>query len=218
MEWTRQVDAYCERLDPSFWSEPVNAVTNGAFLIAAVILWQRSAGLPLCRVLAAVLFSIGIGSWLFHTHATVWAGVADVLPILLFVLIYTYAANRYYWSLPAWVSVAGAALVVPWLAALTPLFGLIPGFSVSAMYWPIPLLIGIYALLLRNRLPRVAGGLAIGVAILCVSLTARSLDEPLCDAIPLGTHWLWHILNGIMLGWMIEVLRRHRLDAGGALR
>jgi aspartyl-tRNA(Asn)/glutamyl-tRNA(Gln) amidotransferase subunit C len=29
--------------------------------------------------------------------------------------------------------------------------------------------------------------------------------------IPLGTHFLWHILNGIMLGWMIEVYRRHML-------
>jgi len=58
----------------------------------------------------------------------------------------------------------------------------------------------------------------VGVAILCVSLTARSLDEPLCDVLPLGTHWLWHVLNAAMLGWMIEVLRRHRLEASARLR
>jgi len=218
MEWTRQINAYCERLDPSFWAEPVNAVTNAAFLVAALWMWRRSAGLPLARVLCGVLAVIGIGSGLFHTYATAWAATLDVVPILMFVLLYTYAANRHYWELSGGVSVIGAALVIAWLALLTPLFARVPGLSVSAMYWPIPLLIGLYAFALRNRLPRVARGLAVGVAILCVSLTARSLDEPLCDVLPLGTHWLWHVLNAAMLGWMIEVLRRHRLEASARLR
>jgi hypothetical protein len=37
----------------------------------------------------------------------------------------------------------------------------------------------------------------------------RTIDGAVCEAVPLGTHFLWHILNGIMLGWMIEVWRRH---------
>lgn len=218
MEWTRQIDGYCERLDPSFWAEPVNALTNLAFVLVAVWMWRRSAGVPLARGLSAILFVIGIGSGLFHTFATAWAATLDVLPILVYVLTYTYAANRHYWGLPVWASVLGAALVIPWLAALTPVFARLGPFADSAMYWPIPLLIGLYAIALRNRLPRVAAGLALGVAILCLSLTARSLDEPLCAAVPMGTHWLWHLLNATMLGWMIEVLRRHRLEAGAGLR
>jgi hypothetical protein len=51
-------------------------------------------------------------------------------------------------------------------------------------------------------------GLLIGAAILSVSITARSLDLGLCAALPGGTHYLWHILNAIMLGWMIETYRR----------
>ena len=50
-----------------------------------------------------------------------------------------------------------------------------------------------------------------GAGLLVVSLTFRTLDEPLCAAIPLGTHFLWHILNAIMLAWMIEVYRAHVL-------
>ncbi len=53
--------------------------------------------------------------------------------------------------------------------------------------------------------------MALGAGVLVVSLTFRTLDDPLCDAIPMGTHFLWHILNGLMLGWMIEVYRRHML-------
>lgn len=34
------VDIYCERLGPSFWAEPFNAVTNASFLIAAWFAWR----------------------------------------------------------------------------------------------------------------------------------------------------------------------------------
>ncbi len=87
---------------------------------------------------------------------------------------------------------------------------MIPGLGSSASYAPVPLLILIYALLLRRRLPETARGLAVGAGILIVSLTFRTLDQPLCGALPFGTHFLWHVLNAVMLGWMIEVWRRHR--------
>ena len=80
MDWNAQVDGYCERLAPGLWAEPWNAVTNLAFVLAAIWVWRRGGDVPV-RVLAAILFVIGIGSGLFHTFATRWAGVADVLPI-----------------------------------------------------------------------------------------------------------------------------------------
>ena len=49
----------------------------------------------------------------------------------------------------------------------------------------------------------------IGAALLTVSISLRSGDEMICEAVPLGSHFLWHCLNGRMLGWMIEVYRRH---------
>jgi hypothetical protein len=75
----------------------------------------------------------------------------------------------------------------------------------------VPLLILIYAAFLRDKQPEFARGMALGAVILIVSLTFRTIDEPLCENIPLGTHFVWHILNGVMLGWMIEVYRRLRL-------
>ena len=49
MDWTRQIDSYCERLGPDYWAEPVNALTNLAFVLAAALLWPRVRGLPLAR-------------------------------------------------------------------------------------------------------------------------------------------------------------------------
>ncbi len=209
----RQIDGYCERVDPSYWAEPVNAVTNAAFVIAALIMWTRVRGenLPLATALCVLLAAIGLGSYLFHTHAQVWAAIADVVPIVGFSLLYIFAANRHFWNLSLWTSLALTLGYLPYSALLTPVFEALPFFSISSFYWPLPLLIATYAVLLRNRAPETARGLATGAGILVVSLTFRSIDEPLCGALPLGTHFLWHILNGVMLGWMIEVYRRHRL-------
>jgi hypothetical protein len=209
MDWTRAIDAYCERTDPSYWSEPVNAVTNLAFIVSAIVMWRRCAGWTGGRVLAAILFAIGVGSWLFHTHATPWAAMADTTPILLFTLVYIFLANRDFWGWPVWGAGLGALAYIPYTAALTPVFEALPFFTISSFYWPLPVLILTYAALLRRRAPELARNLAVGAGILCVSLTARSVDEPLCAAIPLGTHFLWHILNAVMLGWMIETWRRH---------
>ncbi|PSL21134.1 ceramidase domain-containing protein [Shimia abyssi] len=216
MDWTRQIDGYCERLGPMYWAEPVNAVTNLAFLIAAYVMWRRvqEPGLGTARLLCVVLGMIGLGSYLFHTHAEVWSAVADVVPIAIYVLIYIWAANRYYWGMRWFAALGATVLFFPYAYVTVPLFQMVPFIGSSAGYWPVPTLIAIYAVLLRARVPNVAKGLGIGAAILVVSLVMRSLDEPICDAIPLGTHFLWHVLNAIMLGWMIEVLRRHLKTQG----
>jgi multisubunit Na+/H+ antiporter MnhB subunit len=88
-------------------------------------------------------------------------------------------------------------------------FVMIPGLGATAGYAPVPALILLYAALLHRRAPDTSRGLAIGSGILIVSLTARTLDQPLCPHLPFGTHFLWHILNAVMLGWMIEVYRSH---------
>ncbi|MBP1806232.1 ceramidase domain-containing protein [Rubellimicrobium aerolatum] len=214
-----QIDAYCERLGPGFWAEPVNALSNAAFLLAAVLALRRRPDDPLCRALAAVLGVIGVGSFLFHTVATPWAAAADTGPILGFILLYVFAAHRRIWGQGVRASLLFTALAVPWIALLTPAFRALPGFAVSAFYWPVPALILLHAVLLRRRAPATARGFLAGAAILTASLIVRSLDGATCDTIPVGTHFLWHILNAIMLGWMIEVLGRHRPAlAGGTVR
>jgi len=209
--WLAPVDAYCERTGPDYWAEPVNALTNLAFVIAALVVWPRVRGMPTGQVMAVTLGAIGAGSWLFHTHANRLTGLMDVLPILAFILIYVFAASRDFLGLRPWVAGAVTVGFIPYAALTVPLFALIPGLGSSAGYAPVPVLILIYAGLLRRSAPKTARGMAIGAGILIASLTFRTLDQPLCDAVPLGTHFMWHVLNGIMLGWMIEVWRRHRL-------
>lgn len=210
------IDAYCERTSAAYWAEPVNALTNLAFLLAAWVMWRRTAGLPLARAMCAVLAVIGVGSWLFHTHANGLTAALDVAPILGFILIYVFAATRDFLGLGGWRPWAAVLLFVPYAALMVPVFSaLLPVLGSSAGYAPVPLLILIYAALLWRQAPDTARGMALGAAILIVSLIFRTLDGPLCDLVPVGTHFLWHVLNGLMLGWMIEVYRRHMLAKAG---
>ena len=210
MDWFEQVDGYCERTDFSYWSEPINAATNLAFIIAALVLWRRSTGVPMARVLSVILFATGLGSFLFHTHATLWASVADVVPIGIFILTYLFVVNRDMVPMGGWLAALATALFIPFAAVLVPVLNQIPFIAISNFYWTVPILLALYAVLLRRK-PGIAQGFLIGAALLCLSVTIRSLDEILCDVIPVGTHFVWHLLNGVMLGWMIHVYTRHML-------
>lgn len=221
MDWLAPVDGYCERLAPGYWAEPVNALTNLAFVIAALVMAQRMGLAPgraaqlapaakaSARGLVGMLAAIGIGSWLFHTHANRLTGVMDVLPILGFILGYLYLAARDFLALGRGVAGAVAAGFIPFAAVLAPLIAQVPGLRAAAGYAPVVVLIAAFALVLRARAPATARGLAIGAGLLSLSLVARSLDAPLCDVWPMGTHFLWHLINALMLGWMIEVWWRH---------
>jgi hypothetical protein len=161
------------------------------------------------RALAGVLAAIGVGSGLFHSFANPLTGLLDVLPVAAFILLYVFLASRDFLGLRPRASLALALGFIPYALVLTPVFRALPGFAVSAFYWPVPVLMLGYAWALRGAAPATARGLAAGAGLLCLSLAARSADMALCAAWPVGTHFLWHLLNGAMLGWMIEVWRRH---------
>ncbi|SLN58800.1 Ceramidase [Aquimixticola soesokkakensis] len=207
MNWTSQVDEYCERIDFTFWSEPLNALTNLAFILAAVLVWRQARGKG--RLLTAVLFVIGCGSFAFHTFATRWASMADVLPILAFILCYLFAANRDFLGLSNVKATLATLAFFPFAALTVPLFSMLP-IGASAGYAPVPVLLLGYAFVLRRSAPQTARGLTIGAALLLISLTFRTLDGPLCANWPSGTHFLWHILNATLLGWLILVHARQQ--------
>lgn len=214
MDLTRQIDGYCERLGPGLWAEPLNALTNIAFLVAAWAAWRmiRREPLGIAHLLTAILGLIGIGSGLFHTFATAGTALADTLPILFYILVYVFAASRDFLGWPAAMAAVAVLGFFPFAAGATwAILQAVPALGESAAYASVDLLIWLYALILTRRDPDVARNLAIGAAILAVSITARALDEPLCRVNPVGSHFLWHVLNAAMLFWMIRTWRGHML-------
>ncbi len=114
-----QVSCYCERaLNPDFWAEPLNAMSNLAFLFAAAMIYTdlRVSGLEQGRrailALTGILIAVAVGSFLFHTYATVWGRLADVAPIAAFVAVYIVVALMWLLNLSLLSSLAISGAVV----------------------------------------------------------------------------------------------------------
>jgi hypothetical protein len=105
LELVKLLQAYCERTDAGFWSEPINALSNIAFLVSAFVaarLLKRSE----CSdreafLLIIILGFVGVGSFIFHTFATRWAEMLDILPIASFVMCYLIFGLKRYFDLGA---------------------------------------------------------------------------------------------------------------------
>src|SRR5476649_873378 len=100
MNWSEPLNLYCERLGPGLWAEPLNAVSNAAFFIAAAaafLLWRRAGGRDTpALLLILVTVAIAIGSTIFHTVATRGAILLDIIPIAIFLAGYLVLVWRRY--------------------------------------------------------------------------------------------------------------------------
>lgn len=200
MNWSQPVDLYCERTDPAFWAEPVNAVSNLSFLIAALVAflqWRRAGGKDWpVALLIALTAIIGAGSFVFHTVATRGAALFDTIPIAVFIYGYLFFALRRFLGLSLLVSLALLAAFVAFSYAEN---AIVPRgtFNGSHAYLP-----ALAATLVIGWLVRHGPGgtyVLMAGATLALSLIFRSIDNAVCASLPLGTHFLWHLLNGAVL-------------------
>ncbi len=210
MDWFAPVDLYCERLGPAFWAEPVNALSNIAFLIASGILFGQSRARPAdgeVRALSALVGVVGIGSFLFHSFANPLAELADVLPIALFVLTYIWVSFRRFlgWGTGKTLLAMGVFL------GLGPVMARLPeGWQMngSVSYLPCLGMLLFQWTQIRRAQPLAARRVLVAALTFVLSLTLRSLDMQLCSLFPLGTHFLWHCFNGLVLYLLVLAVMR----------
>ncbi len=194
------VDLYCERIGTGFWAEPINALTNISFILAAWGAWRlsrRSSTLsPGIWLLLATAVAIGIGSFVFHTVATHWARVFDVLPILIFQLLFLWLYGR---RVIALTRPTSGLLLVGFLAAAF-LGRQFPAVLNGSLIYA-PAFLAILALGLYHARTAANGqfDLLAAAAVLAAALFFRTIDNAVCTAFPYGTHFLWHLLNGLVV-------------------
>jgi hypothetical protein len=210
------VNAYCERQGPQWYAEPLNALSNLAFFYWAWRLW-RHADAQSARVaraqrwLAVLLALVGAGSLVFHTAATVWGSILDVLFIGIFNVAYLMIFLRLVADWPIRFAVAGgvAFVVLDRLAGAVLPAG---AFNGSVLYAPaLAVLMAITAYAARHA-PAAGRPMAVAATVFCVSLLARTVDQSLCPYWPAGTHFVWHLLNA----WVLYALARALAAGGGA--
>ncbi len=202
------VDGYCERVAPGIWGEPLNSFSNLAFLVAAILVWRQARGDRTGRLLAVLIGLVFLASTTFHLLATRWSGAADSLLILVFVLCYAVLFPRVFFG----VDLRLAWLGPPAFLALTAVTALLGG----GLYLSALIGLGAFAAILgfsrdaerRAFWPRYA----VAGAIFALSLSLRTIDHDACAFLPSGTHFLWHLLNGLVLYLVSVALIRKRRE------
>ena len=206
------LDGYCERAgEAGLFAEPLNLVTNIFFIIAAIL-----CGVALCRsssegrridlwLMVGFMFSIGIGSGLWHAVPSGTTVLMDVIPITLFINAYILSALRRLFGLP-WIKVA-IWWGIYFAAGIAAQYALPPNLlNGTIMYIPTYLALVVMTLALRPR--DALGGPAFTWALMgwTLSLVFRTVDHDICPSIGFGTHFLWHTLNAWVLWRLLMVL------------
>lgn len=211
------MDLYCERTDPGLLAEPFNAVTNIAFLLAAWLAWNLGRRLNVLstgvRLLIVLLVAIGVGSALYHTFATNWARLLDVFPILLFqfCFLWIYArevAGLNYWAtLGAAVAFSAAGYVMEQFRAV---------LNGSLMYAPAIVLLASLGLYHFRQKKQERLLLLTATGVFAVALVFRTVDQAVCSSLPVGTHFVWHLLTGVVLYLSMRALLLNGANFPGA--
>jgi hypothetical protein len=207
---------YCERGTEGLWAEPLNALTNAAFLMAAWLAWRtwRShpdaswKGQPDIGALILLVAVIGIGSLLWHTVATPWAYLLDAGPIVIFIHVFF---ASFLWRIAglSWPGlVAGLALY----QAAT--FATLRAFPAGALnesvgYFPVLLFLLLMAGWLYLRDHALWKRFLACSGLFALSLGFRIADLLYCTSLPMGTHFLWHLNNGALLYLLLQGLIQH---------
>ena len=194
------VDLYCERSSPDFWAEPLNALTNASFLVSAWFSWRRARHLEATSlgvwILLGLICCISIGSSLFHTFANNLTRLLDVLPILFFQLTYVWLYCR---------EIAKVRAIFVFSIVLAYLFAVFIGrqfphiLNGSLIYGPAIIVLLVLSVYHATVLRVERYVVLTATAVFMVALICRTIDIAICPYFPLGTHFLWHVCNAIML-------------------
>jgi hypothetical protein len=213
-DMNRPVNIYCERASAAWDAEPLNAISNLAFFLAAWAAWRLQARRAnfaydgAIRLLCLLIALVGAGSMTFHTVATRWAEWADVIPILVFMIVYCWvvltAFFRWHFLLK------GLACIILFSATFYLEADEFEKFLWGgAMYLPtLVFLVGIGAGIWRSD--AAAGATFVSAAALFVlSFATRTADMQMCSSLPIGTHYFWHIFNATVLFLLVRTLILH---------
>ena len=208
------INIYCERGSASWDAEPLNAISNFAFFVAAWAVWRLQERRPNARLrgpieaLWIIIAVVGLGSLTFHTIATRWAEWADVIPILIFMIVYSWLILTAFFGWPFWLKLLttlaffAATFYLESDAFQSVLWG-------GAMYLPTLVFMLAAGLGIWRRDADAGMAFFSAAALFAISFAARTIDKPLCGSLPIGTHYFWHIFNAAVLYLLVRTLILH---------
>jgi hypothetical protein len=210
--------------------EPVNTISNAAILIAAYFAYRyvKRSRVGFSFDLTLLLFFltwVGIGSALWHGLRTMWALQFDWIPGVLYLLALTIIWIRQMFS-RAWAGwlagVAGMiAMMVVGVFSVGTFGNALARITPNLRFAPMFATVTVFGIIMVTATARKYGRSAAlqGVLILAcgvVAAVARSIDLMVCEVIPFGTHFLWHIglSTAACLGLLLVVRMKKARKSG----
>lgn len=215
--WYEPIDIYCERLDATFWAEPLNAITSLSFIVVAFLALRvhvtSGQKHPAYFLMIVLLICVGIGSFLFHTVANSWSMLANTISMLTFMLFYVMFSIRYIFN-KSWSKTA----VIMMLVLIGSFFSLSLAqpegngdrviLNSSLQYAPILFFLGVFTFALYLRRAKLLSYGFYALVLFIVSLTFQTMDMKFCSSIAIGTHFIWHLLNAIIVYLLLYILNQ----------
>lgn len=210
----RTTPIYCEtslNMLGTFPAEPINTYTSLAPVLfgalALMYLVRRREGSRVAYVLAILAILTGLGSVAWHSLRTDLTLTLDALPgVIYFIIIvffWFYYLGARYWGLVVLAGFIAAMVFIPRGSGVLK--------QLIAVLVLVAIAIGLLVATWLRRRPAFKFALPmIGAGI--IAITLRSLDLRVCETIPIGTHFFWHIFLGIAAYAgvrMIVLLKNH---------
>ena len=193
------MDAYCERTGPSLLAEPLNTIANASFLLAAWAAWvlakRTGATTTGVKLLIALGASVGIGSIIWHMYPTSLTLWLDIIPIVVFIIVYIWLYARRVMAVAVRYAVLFAISFVLLVFLAIPYAHVLHG---ALVYSPGLLTVLVLGLLHAQQQRPERFMLLAAAGVYFVALFFRTIDQEVCASVPIGTHFIWHILIGLV--------------------
>lgn len=210
----------CERTHEGFLAEPLNVLSSLGFFIVAFYILRYYRNHPDVKgkwiwdihALTFLIFWIGTGSTLFHAFPNKTTELLDVIPIVIFInifflsIIIRIGQTNLFQTIVCFLAFGGAShfFVTQFPNAMNDSIGYLSSMAALVM-------VAIY--LHMKRRPS-AQQFLLAALIGVVSLFFRSIDNVICEHLAIGTHFMWHSCNAILLYILMrQVIRNVNREA-----
>jgi len=205
----------CERRAPDeLFAEPLNVLTSIGFFIAALLSYIHCKRHPEVKgenkldiyIIIFFVALIGVASVTFHMAPSKYTELFDIISIVTFIHIYFFS------FLVRVAKLKIFQMIIVYLAFSGTTHMLVSQFP-NAMNDSIAYLSSIIAIIfmsfyMNSKRWAASTQLYIASIIGMASLFFRSIDNFVCDQIPTGTHFIWHLFNAILIYLLVKQLVR----------
>ena len=201
---------YCESATNFWLHEPLNAITNLAFIIGAYYLFKlikkEKLSMPLGLILLSLMIILGLGSLAWHSYRSLPTLLLDEIPIYIFIIF----AGYYLTQSLTHIQKITLMILVSIGVIYYLIFAYIPGINLSngVLKYVFALLIFIVLSTLVVEKSGSGHNFIIPISIFVFAIVFRIIDLFVCSKFPIGTHFIWHILVALVMYLVSIVILR----------